>query len=428
MSRSVVIVDGIRTPFAKAGGELQDVPVGDLGRSAVRELLQRTALDPETVDELILGCVGQPSRCANPARVVALRAGLPENLPAHTVARNCASGLEALTEATERICSGRAAVVIAAGAESMSRYPLLFPLSFGQKLAAFSRARNIGEKISAFGSFRLADLKPRIALLEGLSDPFSGELMGVTAERLAREFGIGREQQDRYALRSHQRAVESREFHAGEIASVAVPPALRRVVNEDIGPRDGQSMKALAKLKPYFDRKNGSVTVGNSCGITDGAVALLLMEEQKARSLGYTPLGKVLGHGWRGCDPLRMGLGPVHATPIALAEAGLNLSDISRIELNEAFACQVLACVEAFSSSLYCQELGLSCPVGEVDETQLNVHGGAIALGHPVGATGARLVLTLLRELREQGGGLGLATLCIGGGQGGAMVVEGWSG
>lgn len=425
MSRSVVIVDGIRTPLARAGGELQDVPVVDLARGTVRELLQRTAIDPEIVDSLILGCVGQPSRCANPARVVALRSGLPESTPAHTVARNCASGLEALTEATERIRSGRSSVVIASGAESMSRYPLLFPLSFGQKLAAFSRARGVGEKISAFTSFKVKDLKPRIALLEGLSDPFSGELMGVTAERLAREFGIDRETQDRFALSSHEKALESKDFHAGEITSVPVPPSLTRLVDVDSGPREGQSMEALAKLKPYFDRKNGSVTVGNSCGVTDGAVSLLLMEEQRARSLGLNVLGKVLGHGWRGCDPLRMGLGPVYSTPLALEEAGINLSDIKRIELNEAFACQVLACISAFSSTQFCQGIGYSTAIGEIDETQLNFHGGAIALGHPVGATGARLVLTLLRQLRDTGGGLGLATLCVGGGQGGAIVVEG---
>ncbi len=425
MASDVAVVAGLRTPFARAGADLDPVPMRELGRAVTRELLDRTGVDPATIDEVIFGCAGQPADTANPARVIALRSGIPEEVPAYTVARNCASGMEAFTQGVEKIRSGRAQTVLVGGVESMSRFPLQYPRSFAQKSASLARARNLAEKLIGVLAYRPRDFKPVITILEGLSDPTTGEIMGLTAERLAREFSISRDEQDAYALRSHQRAVAAREFLAGEIAPVAIPPLYSERLGVDVGPREQQSLAALAKLRPYFDRRNGTVTVGNSCPVTDGAVALLLMSSERAKAEGLRPLGRVLGHAYRGLDPLRMGLGPVHATVPALKEAGVSLADLEVIELNEAFAAQVIACARAFGSKSYGESLGLSGAIGELDFDRLNPNGGAIAVGHPVGATGARLVLTVLRELERRGGGLGLATLCIGGGQGGSVVLEG---
>lgn len=424
MPRRVVIADGIRSPFVRASADLREVPPWALGAAVSRELLARTAVPPARIDEVIFGCVAQPSDTANIARVIALRSGIPRHVPAFTVGRNCGSGMEALALAYEKISCGSARCVLAGGVESMSTIPLHYPLSFGWKLAGLVRARSLPERLLALSIFRPRDFKPRVALEEGLTDPVCGEIMGLTAERLAREFGISRAEQDAYALRSHQRAVAARAVHREEIAPFAVPPRLDPRVLEDIGPRPTQTLEALARLRPYFDKRLGTVTIGNSCQITDGAVALLVMDEDLAREMELTPLGAILGHAVRGCDPARMGLGPVYATPAALAHAGVAPEALRRIELNEAFAAQVLACRAAFASPTWARDIGLERPF-ELDDARLNVNGGAIALGHPVGATGARLVLTLLHELRRVGGGPGLATLCIGGGQGAAMVVEG---
>lgn len=423
--RGVVIVGGVRTPFVKAGTELREVSAWELGCAAARELLARTGVAPEVVEEVIFGCVAQPSDAVNIARVIGLRAGVPQEATAVTVGRNCGSGMEAVTQAADRIAAGHAEVVLAGGVESMSRVPLQYPFSFSWKLGSLMRARGLGEKLAALMAFRLRDLKPVIALEEGLTDPVCGEIMGLTAERLARDFAISREEQDAYALESHRRAVAARDVLAEEIAAYAVPPRLDERIPGDVGPRENQSLKALAKLRPYFDRKLGSVTVGNSCQVTDGGVALLLMAEDRARAEGLQPLARIAGYAYRGCDPRRMGLGPVYATPPALARAGIRFDDLERIELNEAFAAQVLACRRAFESDAFATDAGWSRAVGTVDPERLNVHGGAIALGHPVGATGARLVMTLARQLATAGGGFGLATLCIGGGQGGAVVLEG---
>ncbi len=425
MGRNVVVVAGARTPFAKAGADLDAVPVRELGRAVTREILDHSGIDRSTIDEVVFGCAGPPADTANPARVIALLSGIPNCTPAYTVARNCASGMEAFTQGVEKIRSGRADTMLVGGVESMSRFPLQYPRSFAKKISSLMRARSAIKKLGSLFAFRPRDFKPVITILEGLSDPNTGEIMGLTAERLAREFGISREDQDRFALESHQRAVAASDYLAGEITALAIPPKLDSMLESDVGPRSSQSIEALSKLRPYFDRRIGSVTVGNSCPITDGAVAMILMEEQKALSEGHTPIGRVLGHAYRGLDPLRMGLGPVHATVPALEEAGIPFSELSIVELNEAFAAQALACVKAFGSKHYAESMGLSAPIGEVDLDSLNPNGGAIALGHPVGATGARLVLTTLRELNRRGGGFGLATLCIGGGQGGAVVLEG---
>jgi acetyl-CoA acyltransferase len=426
-SRTVVIVDGVRTPFAKAGTALKDVSARELGRVAVRELLERTELDPALVDETIIGNVGQPMDATNIARVIALEAGIPRERPAHTVQRNCASGLEAIAEAYQKVRAGDAEVVVAGGTESMSQIPLIVSRGLTEVYGGLFQAKTVAQRAQALLKFRPAQLAPVVALVEGLKDPVCGLNMGETAEILAKEFGISRERQDAFALRSHQRALAAQEAGrlAEEIVPVFAPPDYGTAVTDDVGPRKGQTMEQLAKLKPFFDREHGTVTVGNACPVTDGAAALLVMSEAKARALGYRPLGRIRSIGFAGVEPERMGLGPALAAPVALDRAGVSLSDLALVEINEAFAAQVIACLEAMASrAFYRERIGRDQAVGVVDEERLNVNGGAIALGHPVGTSGARITLTILKELNRRGGGLGLASLCVGGGQGGAIVVE----
>lgn len=309
----------------------------------------------------------------------------------------------------------------------MSQLPLLFSKEFADVFGEFAFAKSMGARLKALKKLKLKYLKPRISVMEGLTDPFVGINMGQTAEILAKEFGLSREEQDRFALRSHQRAVAAQKEGrlAEEITPVFLKPKYKEVVGEDIGPRDGQTMEQLGKLKPFFDRKHGTITVGNACPITDGAAAVLMMSREKAQDLGLQPMASIKGYAFAGLEPERMGLGPAYASPLALKRAGLGLKDMDLIEINEAFAAQVMACEKAFASREFAQEkLGLSEAVGEVDPDRLNVNGGAIALGHPVGATGTRLVITLMKEMQRRQVEHGLATLCIGGGQGGAIVLK----
>ncbi len=424
--RSIVIVDGLRTPFAKAGAAFKDVPAAELGRVAVQELLARTGFDPARLDEVVLGNCGTPADAANIGRVSALEAGVPKSVPAFTVHRNCASGIESIAQAAYKIGAGAAHAIIAGGTESMSNYPLMFGHDLAEAFAASARGRSLPAKLAPFLGLKPAALQPRIAILEGLNDPVSGLNMGQTAEVLAREFAIPREAQDVFALESHRRTIAA--WDEGRFKDEVIPvypaPTFAPVV-EDVGPRREQTLEQLAKLRPFFDRRHGTVTVGNACPITDGAAAVLVMDEERARAEGYHPLGRLRSFAFAGLDPERMGLGPVYATPVALARAGVTLDDIALIEINEAFAAQVLACLAAFESDAFAREkLGLGKAIGAIDPAKLNVNGGAIALGHPVGVSGTRIVLTLLKELRRRGGGLGLATLCVGGGQGAAVVVE----
>ncbi|HVR75789.1 MAG TPA: thiolase family protein [Planctomycetota bacterium] len=425
-ARPVVILGGLRTPWAKAGTALAGVHAAELARIPAEELLLRLGVPVSEVDEVVLGNVAQPADAANIARVVALRLGLPISTPALTVQRNCASGMEAISQAFDKVRFGLADLVLAGGTESMSNIPILFPPSYQKKLMKLGRSRTVGARAVAVAAFRPGDWKPVYGIEEGLTDPVCGQNMGETAENLAREHGISREEQDAYALESHARAIRAQDegFFDGEVVPVLAPPDYE-TVKDDVGPRRGQTLEALAKLKPYFDRRLGTVTVGNSCPITDGGCALLIASEEKARELGKKPLGWILSYSYRGCPPDRMGLGPAFAAPEALDRAGLTLPDMDRIELNEAFAVQVLANQIVFESEEFARrELGRTQAVGRLDPSRLNVNGGAIATGHPVGATGARLVLTLLRELERKDLKRGLATLCIGGGQGAAMVVE----
>lgn len=423
--RRVVIVDGVRTPFAKAGTALSDVPAVELARTVVRELLERTELDPAAVDEVILGNAAPPSEAPNIARVAALEAGIPESVPGVSVARNCASGLQSITDAFNQIQLGQADVVLAGGVESMSNVPLEFPDEFSDVMGELRGAKSLPGKVAAASRVRPGHFKPVVALARGLTDPVCGLNMGETAEVLAREFDLSRRAQDEYALRSHQRTAEawSDGRFGEEVTPVFVPPDYERVVAEDVGYRAEQSLEALAGLRPAFAKRHGTVTAGNSSMITDGAVALLVMEEERARADGYEPLGRVVSFGYAGLDPRRMGLGPAIATPLALARAGLELGDIDLIELNEAFAAVVLANMEVFPSRRWAEEvLDRPEPIGEIRQEVLNVNGGAIALGHPIAATGSRLALTLLLEMRRRGAERGVATACVGGGQGGAIV------
>jgi acetyl-CoA C-acetyltransferase/acetyl-CoA acyltransferase len=415
----IAIVEGVRTPFAKAFGALAGVPAQELGRVAVVDLLRRAALRPEGVDQLVFGNVAPPADAANIARVIALMAGIPRDRIAHTVQRNCASGMEAITTAAQLIQLGEAKAVVAGGTESMSRIPLVYNPEATELYMRLGRAKTFGQRLRTLLSFRPRHFKPVAAVQQGLTDPVSGLIMGATAEVLARDFQISREEQDRYALESHRRAADAQKRGVLAEEIVPVPP-----VTEDVGPRKDQTLQALAKLKPIF-QKDGTVTVGNSCMITDGAAALLVMSGEAARAEGRRPLGYLRGYAYAGLEPERMGLGPAFATAKLLAKTGLKMSDFDLVELNEAFAAVALANQRAFPSDQFARErLGRSEALGALDPARMNVNGGAIALGHPVGVSGARLVLTLLKELRRRGLRRGLATLCVGGGQGGAVAVE----
>jgi acetyl-CoA acetyltransferase family protein len=432
--RDVVIVDGVRTPFVKAGAEFKGIRAQHLGRAPLRELLERleitngaTGKNRVTVDEVCFGNVGNPEDAANITRVIAMLAGLDQKISAYTVHRNCASGMEAIGQAWIKIGASQADVMMVGGVESMSNLPLIYGPEMTGFFINMMRAKTIGQKLGTLLSFRLSHLKPIISVEQGLTDPFCGLNMGQTAENIARDFGITRDDQDRFALESHRRAVEAMESGklAEEIVPVPVPMKYTQIVKDDIGPRKGQTMEQLKKLKPFFDRANGTVTVGNACPITDGAVALAIMSKEKALSAGYQPLGKIRSVAFAGLEPERMGLGPVFASALALKKAGLSMSDMDLIEFNEAFAAQVIGCMRASASKKFCEErLGMSGALGEIDPAKLNVNGGAIAYGHPVGASGARIVLTALKELKRRGKRFALASLCIGGGQGGAVVVE----
>jgi acetyl-CoA acetyltransferase family protein len=418
----LVIVDGVRTPFCKMGTELAALSADELGRIAVSALLTRTDIDPALIDEVIFGCVAQPADAVNVARVIALRAGIPQSVPAVTVHRNCASGFEALTQAHEKLRAGRGSIFVVGGTESMSNIPLLFNSSAAKKFSKLARAKTLAEKLGALVVFRPSDFKPRIGLQLGLTDPVCNLNMGETAEVLAREFGISCTAQDEFSLQSHQRATAAREKLAEEICPVFLNGG---AITKDSGIRENQSLEALAKLKPQFDKKNGTVTAGNASQITDGAVALLVMSESRAKELGFTPLGALTGYAYAGCDPVRMGLGPVFAIARAESQTGLKLADADIIEINEAFAAQVVAVIKCAASEEFARDqLHRSEPLGKIPAEKLNVNGGSIALGHPVGATGARLVLTALKELRRRNVRRALVSLCIGGGQGAALWLE----
>jgi acetyl-CoA C-acetyltransferase/acetyl-CoA acyltransferase len=424
----IAVVAGLRTPFVKADGPLRKVPAQELGRTVAAELPLRLEMRPDDIDQVVIGNVGGPLDAANVARVIALSAGVPADRPAHTVNRNCASGIQSITEAYEQIARGEAVTVLAGGTESMSNYPLVYGPRASERFRNAARAKGFWARTAAGAGLLSADLIDPVAAVKlGLTDPVSGMIMGQTAEVLAAEFGVSRAEQDRFALQSHQRACKAiaEGFFADEITPVFAANGRYDAVAADVGPRAEQSMEALGKLAPFFDRDHGTVTVGNSCPITDGAAAVLMMPADAARARGFEPLGVVRAYAFAGLDPARMGLGPVFAAAKLMAKTGLDLKDVDLFEINEAFAAQVLAVVRAFGSAAFAEKhFGRDRALGEIPEDRLNVNGGAIALGHPVGVSGTRIVLTLLRELRRRNLKRGLAMLCVGGGQGAAVLVE----
>ena len=425
-SEPLAIIAGVRTPFAKAFAALEDRRADELGRVAAEGALQRSGLAPADIDEVVFGNVAGPPEASNVGRVIALEAGIPWDRPAHTVNRNCASGMEALFSAWQIIREGRARVVLAGGAESMSSVPLLWDKRMRDWLLKFSRARG-WQKGALLAKLRPGFFKPVPGLELGLNDPTCGLSMGQTAEVLAKEFAISRAEQDIFALRSHQRATAAwqRGFFKVEVVPLPAHEGRDDAVEQDVGPRPKQSLEALAKLRPIFDRQRGTVTAGNSCPLTDGAAATIVMSAEHAQAMNLKPLGYIRDYAIAGCDPSRMGLGSVFAIHKLLKKTEMSLDEFELVEINEAFAAQVLACLKALSSADFSEHfLGATRPIGVIDPERLNINGGAIALGHPVGTSGTRLVITLLRALREQGRRRGLASLCVGGGQGVAVWLE----
>jgi len=420
----IAIIDGIRTPFCKMGTALKELPAQELGRMATRELIERSNIDPQIIDEVIFGNVCQPMDAANISRVIALLSGVPITTPAFTVHRNCASGLESLVTGALKIQGGEVECLITGGTESMSNIPFLVNKGMQDILTQLQRAKTLRDKIRAIAKFRFKYLSPTVGLVLGLTDPVCGLNMGQTAEVLAKEFGITRQEQDAFSLISHQRAVAARDILAQEIVPVLPGPKFEQAVEHDVGPRENQTIEALTKLKPYFDRRSGTVTPGNSSQITDGAAVLLVMSEKRAKELHLQPMGYLRAAAVAGVQPQRMGIGPAHAIPKALKKAGMTLKQIQAIEINEAFAAQVLACTRSLSSEKFAKEFGYEGHTGDIDPAILNVNGGAVALGHPVGATGARLVLTMLKHMIRQNLNTGLISMCVGGGQGAAAILE----
>jgi acetyl-CoA C-acetyltransferase len=427
--KPVYVVDGARTPFLKARNAPGPFAASDLAVQAGRSLLTRQPFSPSDLDEVILGCAAPSPDETNIGRMVALRLGCGLDVPGWTVMRNCASGMQALDSAMANIQSGRSQLVLAGGVDALSRAPLLYSDTMVLWFSQMMSARTAGAKMKQFMKLRPSVLlAPVIGLMKGLTDPVNGMLMGQTAENLAWKFGINRQQMDEFSVRSHQRSVAGREAgHFGEIVPLIDDKG--NVYTEDDGVRADASIAGLAKLKPFFDKKYGNITAANSSQITDGAAWLILASEEAVKKWGLTPIGKITDSQWSGLDPAQMGLGPVHAATPILQRHNLGLNDLDAWEINEAFAAQVMGCIEAWKSDDYCREqLGLPGALGALDETKLNVDGGAVALGHPVGASGARIVLHLLHVLREKKARRGIASICIGGGLGGAMLVEATNG
>jgi acetyl-CoA acyltransferase len=421
----VALIGGCRTPFAKAGTAYRDLTALDLAKACVRELLERAEIDTAAIETVVMGQVIPSVKAPNLGREVTLRTGLSPGTPAHTVNRACASAVEAIAEVTLSIQAGHAAVGIAGGAESLSDVPILHSRRMAQALVEASRARSLGGRLKAFAGVRLRDLIPETP---AIAEPSTGLTMGQSAEKMARENGISREEQDEIAYLSHKNAaaaVDDGRLPA-EMCRVPVPPRYETVVTGDNLLRRDTTLAALAALPPVFDRRYGTVTAGNSSPLTDGAAAVLLAEEERAKALGYEPLAYVKEWASAAVDPGgQLLMGPALAIPMCLERAGLTLADMDLIEMHEAFASQVASNIQALESETWAKEkLGRTSPVGKVDRSRLNVCGGSIAIGHPFGATGARLATTLARELARRNGKFGLISVCAQGGMGFAMILE----
>lgn len=422
--RRVAIVAGVRTPFAKAGTAFKSISAIDLGKLCVAELLQRTNLDGKEVQALVFGTVIPSVLAPNIAREVSLLPLLPKGVQAFTVSRACASANQAITDAADQIALGQLDVAIAGGSESLSNIPILHSQGFAEALVLASKARSLPARLRAIARIRPKDLVP---VTPAIAEPSTGETMGESAEKMAKLNAITREEQDHFALRSHRLAAAGTADGrlTAEIMPVYVPPKFDSVLTSDNGIREDTSYEQLAALRPVFDKKYGTVTAGNSSPLTDGGACVLLMNEEKAKSLGYPTLGIIRSYAYAALDPGEQLLqAPVLAAPVALKRAGLALKDMDLVEMHEAFSAQVLSNLKGFESKWWAERAGFSQPVGEVDRAKLNVMGGSIAIGHPFGATGARITTTLLNELHRRGGQFGLMTVCAAGGMGFAMVVE----
>lgn len=424
MSHRVFLVEGARTPILKARGKPGPFAAADLASQLGRALLERSPVPSDKIDEVILGCVMPSEREANIGRVSALRMGLSEHVPAWTVQRNCASGMQAMDCAINRIQLGESDVVLAGGVESMSRAPVMYQKRYVDWLAGLMGARTIPAKLKQILGFRLGMLSPVFALERGLTDPVVSLNMGETAEKIAARFSISREAMDQYAVQSHQRL--SKAIEADVFSEEVIPlfDTSGQLYAADDGVRSDSSVEKLASLKPVFEKPYGKVTAANSSQISDGAAWTLLVSERVVEDFQLDPIAELKQVSWAGLDPSEMGLGPVHAISKLLAASGLQMADVDFWEINEAFAAQVLACQSALDSEDYCQEFLGHARLGSIPEDRLNIHGGAIACGHPVGMSGARISLHLANVLKDKNAKRGIASLCIGGGQGGALLLE----
>ena len=422
--RRVAIIDGVRTPFARAGTTLRHLSAIDLGKIAVGELIQRTSVDPTSVDLLVFGTVIPSVLAPNIAREVGLMPMLPKGVQAWSVSRACASANQAITDAADQIALGHADVAIAGGAESLSNVPILHSRGFSDALVAASKAKTLGGRVQALAKLRPRDLIP---ITPAIAEPTTGETMGQSAEKMAKINGVSRAEQDQLALASHLNAAAGTKDGrlTAEIAPVYVPPRYEPVMTEDNGIRSDTSLEQLAALRPVFDKRYGTVTAGNASPLTDGGGAVLLMSEDRAKALGYAPLAYIRAYAYAALDPGEQLLqAPVLAAPLALKRAGLGLNDMDLVEMHEAFAAQVLSNLRGFEAPQWAARAGLPAPIGAVDRAKLNVMGGSIAIGHPFGATGARITTTLAHELKRRGGQFALMTVCAAGGLGFSMVIE----
>jgi acetyl-CoA acyltransferase len=422
--RRVAIVAGVRTPFVRAGTAFKHFSAIELGKLCVAELIQRTDLEAKLVEAVVYGTVVPSVIAPNIAREVSLLPVLPKGCEAYTVSRACASANQAITDAADQILLGHHDVVIAGGAESLSNVPILHSRGMSDKLIALSRAKGPAQQLRILGSIRPKDLVP---ITPAIAEPSTGETMGQSAEKMAKINHIPRDEQDQFALRSHRLAAAGTQDGrlAAEIMPLYVPPKYTDVATTDNGVRTDTSFEQLQALKPVFDRRYGTVTAGNSSPLTDGAAAVLLMAEEKAKALGYEPLAYIRSYAVTAVDPgWQLLQGPAIAVPRALKRAGIGWNDLGLLEIHEAFAAQVLSNIQAWGSKAWADRLGLEGPLGDVDWDRTNVMGGSIAIGHPFAATGARIVTTLANEMQRRDVEFGLVSICAQGGMGYAMVLE----
>ncbi|GJM16836.1 MAG: 3-ketoacyl-CoA thiolase [Thermodesulfobacteriota bacterium] len=424
-NKRVAIVYGLRTPFVKSGTLFRELSSLDLGKTVVVELLNRTEIDPEEIDKVIFGTVLPSIKTSNLAREISLGSGVPVSVPAFTVTSACASATQAFTNGVSSILSGDSEAVLVGGVESISDFPVLFSKSFRTMLFDSSKGKNIFQKAKPFLKMGVGDIAPDVP---AIAERSTGLTMGESAEKMARQNQISRRDQDEFALRSHSLAAKAQneEIFRREMIKTFVPPDFEQPIFMDSSVKSDLDIETLSQLKPAFDREYGTVTSGNSAPLSDGACALLLMSEERAKALGFKPLGYVRSYAYAAVNPKdQLLMGPAYSTPLALDKAGLSLKDMDLLEIHEAFSSQVLSNIRAFASKKFAEEkLSRTNAVGEIDMDKVNVTGGSIAIGHPFGATGGRIILTLLHALQRRQVNFGLATLCAAGGLGASIILE----